>query len=81
MLILALAVKGKEFIYKPKTAHQVSKSSAEKIKNALNKINYKIKNDNEIWHIYEIDQYSIAYNWAISQRFTVYKGVLKEKFC
>lgn len=80
MYILALAKKGAEFMYNPKTAHQVSKNSAEKIKNVLNQLKYKIKSDGQVWHIYEADRYDAAYDYAMFQRFTIRNGIIKEKF-
>lgn len=80
MYILAIACKGKEFLYDAASAHEVSKNSAEKIKNLLNKLNYKITGDGKIWHTYEVDQYDKAYDYACYQRFTIRKGIVKEKF-
>ena len=79
MYILVQTQKGKEFIYSPSTAHQVSKNSAEKIKNVLNQLKYKIKNEGQIWHTYEVYEIDIAYNYAMFQRFTIRNGVIKEK--
>lgn len=78
MIILAKAVSGKEFMYDPRSAHQVSKRSADQICNVLNHENVRYKlNAGEIWHIYEIDQYDTAYNYASTQRFTIRNGIVK----
>lgn len=81
MYILALTQKGAEFIYNLSTAHQVSKNSAEKIKDTLNQLKYKIKSDSQVWHIYEVDRYDAAYDYATLQRFTIRNNTIKEKFC
>ena len=78
MMILAKAVKGAEFMYNPRSAHSVSKARAESIRDALNGINYGL-NDGEIWHIYEIDEYSQAYAYGTEQKFFINRGSLKEK--
>lgn len=80
MYILAITTKGKEFVYKANSAHKVSKSSAKKIMDIANKVRYKLSNDDECWHMYEVDQYDRAYDYAEMQRFTIYKGIVKEKF-
>lgn len=81
MYILAQTQKGKEFLYSPSTAHKVSKNSAEKIKDTLNQLKYKIKSDSQVWHIYEVDRYDAAYDYAMFQRFTIRNNTIKEKFC
>lgn len=80
MYILALTQKGAEFIYNLSTAHQVSKNSAEKIKDTLNQLKYKIKNEGQIWFTYEVDKFDTAYSYAMFQRFTIRNGIIKEKF-
>ena len=80
MYILAQTQKGKEFIYSPSTAHKVSKNSAEKIKNVLNQLKYKIKSEGQIWFTYEVDKFDTAYSYAMFQRFTIRNGIIKEKF-
>ena len=78
MLILAKAIKGAEFFYNADSAHKVSKKSAQTIKDALNKIKYNLK-DTETWYEYNVDSYDDAYYVAEYQRFTIYKGTIKER--
>ena len=75
MVILAKAVKGKEYLYNPKSAHMVSKASADYILSVVNSYKYRLK-DGETWHKYEIDEYDTAYYYAVEQHFSVRKGVV-----
>lgn len=76
MLIAAKAAAGAEFMYKAQSAHKVSKASGQRIVDALNKICFDLK-PGEVWHLYEVDQYSPAYYAADSQEFKVYKGSIR----
>lgn len=80
MFIIAKSKIGSEFMYNPNTARKVSKASAKTICAALNKIGWNLK-DGETWHIHEIDKYSIAYDFAMFQSFTIRNGVIKAKSC
>lgn len=77
MVILAKAIKGKEYCYIKNTAHQVSKSSANKIKDVLNDYQYTLKAD-EVWHKYEIDKYDGGYDYAEMQAFRIRNGLVKD---
>ena len=79
MKILAIAPKGKEFIYDYTTAHKVSKRAAVTIRDILNHLNYKLSSG-YIWYIYDIDTYDTAYVYAEEQSFSVYKNHIKERF-
>ena len=76
MIVLAKAVLGHEFCYNAHSAHAVSKRSASKIRDVLNENKYLLK-ENEIWHIYDVDQYDNAYDFAATQKFTIRNGVVK----
>lgn len=78
MKILAISVKGQEFLYKPATAHKVSDRSGKAIMDALNKAGYGLK-EGEVWHIHDVDRYDNAYAYASYQEFTVYKGNIRER--
>ena len=54
---IAIAPKGKEFLYRRSSMIAVPKSSAIKIMITLNNLRYKLK-DGEVWHIYDNDWYS-----------------------
>lgn len=73
MMVVAISAKGHEFLYSAKTAHKVSKASAEKICKALNEAKYHLK-DGDIWHVHEIDKYDNAWIYAHEQEFRVWKG-------
>ena len=76
MIVLAKSVRGAEFMYNPKSAHRVSKASADKIAAALNNAGYQLQ-DGEIWYRHDIDQYTTAYDYASYQMFKVYKGAIR----
>lgn len=78
MTILAISVQGKEYLYNPKTAHAVSKRSAETIKIILNTMSWRLK-ENETWFIHEVDEYSAASDYAETQKFTIRKGLVTER--
>lgn len=79
MLVVAVSVKGREFLYNPKTAHKVPKSSAQKICDICNSCKFMIKNpDIETWFIHEIDTYSSAYTYYLLQEFKIRNGSVKE---
>ena len=77
MFILAITRPGREFIYNFKTAHAVSKSSGEKIAAICNECRYKLQ-PGEIWHMYEVDQYDTAHDWACFHKFTIRNGIVKD---
>ena len=77
MIILAKAIKGEEFFYNAKTAHQVSKAKADLICKALNDNGYDLK-EGECWYRYDVGQYDMGYLYGETQAFKVYKGTLKE---
>ena len=57
---IAIAPKGKEFLYRRSSMIAVPTSSAKAIMNKLNKIKYELK-DGEVWHIYDNDWYTNDY--------------------
>ena len=54
---LAVSMRGSEFMFDKKRMIAVPKSSAPKIADVLNKIKYKLKNDNEVWCVHDNDFY------------------------
>lgn len=78
MTIVAKAVKGREFLYNPRSAHEVSKAGAEYIARALNEHNYHLK-EGEVWHVFTISEHDhIAYVYANGQSFKRRKGTISE---
>ena len=76
MVVVAIACKGKEFLYKSNTAHKVSEKKADKIVELLNAAGYQLR-DGEIWYKFSVSSYSNAGVYAECQRFTLGKK-LKE---
>lgn len=76
MTIIAKTTEGKEYLYSVKSAHKVSKASADYICKICNEYKYRLKNG-EKWHVYDVDTYESAYDVALLQRGSVYKGIVK----
>ena len=78
MKIIAKTHVGTEYLYNARTAHKVSVRGANGICETLNKIRYELHEPNEIWHVYEIDEYCLAYDYARFQDFHLTARGLKE---
>ena len=79
MTIIARTIKGQEYLYSIGSAHAVTNSKAEQIRDILNAHEYGITPE-QTWWIYEISEYDRAYDYAMYQRFTLHKdGRLSEK--
>lgn len=76
MVVVAIACKGNEFLYKSNTAHKVNEKKADKIVELLNAASYQLR-AGEIWHKYNVSSYDNAGVYAECQRFTLGKK-LKE---
>ena len=77
MIILAKTIKGQEFLYDYTSARQVSKKSADIICKIVNEHKSVLGlKENEIFYKYEIDQYDLAYIFALDQKFTIRKGIV-----
>ena len=80
MYIIAKTIKGREFMYNPKTARRVSARSAKTILEVVNRYSFLLDTERgEIWHIYEVDKYDIAYDYAQFQAFTIRKGIVSAR--
>lgn len=73
ILVLAKSIKGQEFLYSARSAHKVSKASANSICKALNDAGYELK-EGEVWHVHQVDKYDNAWVYAHGQEFRVRKG-------
>lgn len=73
MHIVAITTTGKEFFYNGRTAHKVPRTKADKIADALNAARYGLKYG-QAWHVYEIDIYDAAIEYAVCQSFSTTKG-------
>ena len=77
MKVLAKTIQGREFMYSARSARKVSARSAQYILDIVNQHGFLLdKEKGEIWHIYDVDQYDAAYDYAQYQAFTVRKGVV-----
>lgn len=76
MTIIAKTKPGAEFTYSVKSAHAVSKASAEYIRDICNQYKYRLR-EGETWHIYDVDEYDHAYDVAQVQHGRVYRGIVK----
>ena len=54
---IAVACKGAEFMFDRSRMIAVPKSSANKIRDALNEIRYGLKKENETWWVFDNDWY------------------------
>lgn len=77
MKIIAKAIKGQEFLYNARSARKVSARSADKICAIVNEHKFLLGSaDNEVWHVYDVDQYDQAYDYAQYQTFTIRNGIV-----
>ena len=75
--IIAKTHPGEEFVYSSRSAHKAPKASANRIRDILNKCHHKL-DDGEIWHVYNVDSYCMAYAHAQYQRFSIRNGHVTE---
>lgn len=76
MKILALSVKGKEYLYDASSARRVSARSAETICKIVNDCKFRINDDSKVWYVHDIDEYDAAYIYACNRSFTIRNGVV-----
>ena len=77
MKIIAKTTVGHEFFYNPRTARKVSDRSADYICKVVNEYKFLLDTGrNECWHVYDIDKYDTAYDYAMFQSFTVRNGIV-----
>lgn len=74
MKIVAITVKGHEWMYAAATAHRVAEKTAQKVCDALNSVRFHLKTDNDIWHVYDIGTYEYMDSYASFQKFTIGKN-------
>lgn len=77
MLVLAKSLKGREFYYNVRSAHQVSKASAHKIADILNSKPFVV--DNMVWAVHDVGYLQEAYAFGEKQAFRIRKGIVYEK--
>lgn len=76
MKLIAKTQKGIEFIHSKENAFFVSDSSANKICKIMNNTKFRLKSENEVWHVYDYDFMQKMY---VTHRLSIYKGIVKLK--
>ena len=78
MNVVAISVKGKEYLYKASSAHKVAPQYAEQICEALNKNKFRL-NEGEVWYPHEVENWSNGWAYAEIQSFRVVSGSIVER--
>ena len=73
MEIVAKAIKGAEYMYTPRSAHQVRGISAKKMCKFLNDQVFDLNQD-EVWHVFDVGPYDNAYAYGSIQWFEKQKS-------
>ena len=76
MKLIAQTIKGYEYIHSKTLAFFVPNASAGKICKVMNDVRFRLKNENEIYHVYD---YDITQNDYVINRLSIYKGIVKLK--
>lgn len=76
MKLIAKTQKGTEFLHSRKNAFFAPDSSANKICKIMNDTKFRLKSENEIWHVYDYDWMQEDY---VTHRLSIYRGVVKLK--
>lgn len=76
MKLIAKTNKGTEYFHSKENAFFVSDRSAKKICEVMNNVKFRLRNDNEVWHIYDYDYGQGNY---VTGKLIIYKGVVKLK--
>lgn len=76
MKLIAKTQKGKEFLHSKENAFFAPDASANKICKIMNDVKFRIKNDTELWFVYD---YDISQDMYVTGRLSIYKGQIKVK--
>lgn len=76
MKLIAKAQRGKEFLHSKKDAFFAPDASAKKICKIMNDVKFRIKNDTELWFVYD---YDFSQDMYVTGRLSIYKGQIKVK--
>lgn len=76
MQLIAKTQKGTEFMHSRANAFFVPDSSANKICKIMNNTKFRLKSENEVWHVYDYDFTQELY---VTHRLSIYRGVVKLK--
>ncbi len=71
MKLIAKAPKGREFLHSKENAFFASNTSANKICKLLNDTNFRLKNENEVWYVYD---YDFIQEYYVTQRISIRNG-------
>ena len=74
MKLIAKTQKETEFLHSKKNAFFVPDSSANKICKIMNDTKFRLKSENEIWHVYDYDFMQEDY---VTHKLSIYRGVVK----
>lgn len=78
MKVLAIAEKGREYLYNARTAHKVASAHAQAVCDALNGAGYAL-DDSTVWTVVDVNAYDNAYYYAETQKFTYGKrGIVRK---
>ena len=72
MIVVARAMKGKEFLYSAASAHRVAEKKAQIICEILNRAEYGITPE-QVWHPFDVGPYDNAYAYGSGQEFQLRK--------
>lgn len=76
MKLIAKTQKGTEFFHSKTEAFFVPDSSAIKICKIMNDEKFRLKSENEVWHVYDYDWMMETY---VMYRLSIYRGVVRLK--
>ncbi len=76
MKIVARTFKGKEYLRIMWSSHKVPARSANKIAEALNDARWQLRSEDELWHVYDVDEYDSCYEIALQQPLRIRNGAV-----
>lgn len=77
MKMIAQTRKGTEFSYNRAQAFRCSDRSANEICKILNSTRWRLRSNDEIWHVYDCSSYELNYTEAGCMKLAIYKGTVK----
>ena len=76
MKLIAKTQKGTEYFHSKQNAFFAPDSSANKICKIMNDVQFRLKSDTEIWHVYD---YDYSQEFYVTGKLSIYKGQVKLK--
>lgn len=71
MKLIAKAQRGREFLHSKENAFFAPNSSANKICKLLNDSKFRLKSENEVWHVYD---YDLMQEYYVTQKISARNG-------